>query len=235
MNISSLKGGIPLVNILKGIIIFAGTRPSGSSIKFCFYFARYCHTIAATQGIKGLVRNLKAQQISLQQALGGHHLHDVSSLGCRFARTSTGIPRLIPVQFRIRIRQGDARAIRMSLTLLGMYRVLKFPGKLNLATITAPSAATGALVQYIRGLIPLFVRLFVLPKFTLNFLQWKLWGYAKVTVLPMFKGGPGAPGHLGLWNTHPIPILRAIFSLRRDPVLWEAFQTLCHLTGNRTV
>lgn len=230
-----VKQGAPLINILKSAMLFAGTRNSASSVKFCCSFARTCYAIGKAQGMKGLVKYLKANQISLQQSLGGHHLHDAGSLGCRFARTKSGMPRLIPQQFRMRIRAGDPRAIRLALTFLGLYRVLKFPGTLNVQTITNVSTATGELDRYLQGMIPLFVRRFVLDRFTRNQIWTLLHKYSEMTILPIFKGGPGASGVLGLWNTHPITVLKALFGLHRQPVLWEAFTSLIDIMGNRPV
>lgn len=227
-----VKKGAPSINILKGIMIFAGTAPSVSSIKFCLSFARLCHKMIKEQGVKGLVMYLKAAHISLQQSLGGQRVHDAGKLGRRFARTKTGLPRFIPFHFRDRIRKGDSRAIRLALTFIGVYRVLSFPGVAKLGTITDSSTATGALNRYIQGLIPLFVKLFVFSRFNRVYLIKRLKRYATKTILPMFKGGPGAPGFKGLWNTHPNAVLLQGLALKMEPVLWESFSIIISLTSN---
>lgn len=52
------------------------------------------------------------------------------------ARTSSGLPRIIPKQHRVRIRKGDPLVTRLWLTLFGLYRILEFPGQPKLDTIT---------------------------------------------------------------------------------------------------
>lgn len=209
-----VKGGTGAMNILKGITLFTGTRHSVSAILYLICFARTCHNLLVTQGRPGLVKFLKACGVSLQQSLGGHKVRDCGSLGSRVSRTNSGIPRWIPVRYRILIRNGDPRAIRLTLTLINIFRVIEFPGKLKLETITAASTATDSLNQYLKGMIPLFVKLFVFSRFTREQLSRKLRTFANKSVIPMFKGGPGAPGYLGLWNTHPTVLVKALLGLR---------------------
>lgn len=78
---------------------------------------------------------LKAQYVNLQQALGGLPLKDLGPLKCRFSRNNRGIPRIIPVVHRARIRAGDMQIIRFWLSLFSIYRVFHFPYLLNLNTI----------------------------------------------------------------------------------------------------
>lgn len=98
--------------------------------------ARCFLSLYKEQGAKGLVRYTKVCSIVLQQAAGGQRVYDLSSLGPRVARTSSGLPRVIPKAHRALIREGDTKAIRFWLTLFGIYRVVEFPGKVNLASIT---------------------------------------------------------------------------------------------------
>ena len=51
---------------------------------------------------------------------------------------SGGVPSVIPKDHRKLIRSGDSRVIRFWLTLFGLYRILPFPGKMKLSTITDP-------------------------------------------------------------------------------------------------
>lgn len=88
------------------------------------------------QGPKGLVKYTKVCSIILQQAAGGQRIEDLSSIGPRVARTASGLPRIINKAHRALIRSGDPKVIRMYLTLFGIYRVVEFPGKVNLSTIT---------------------------------------------------------------------------------------------------
>lgn len=49
-----------------------------------------------------------------------------------------GLPRIIPGVLRARFRAGDPRAIRVVLTVLSTYRIIRVPGELKLNTITDP-------------------------------------------------------------------------------------------------
>jgi len=88
------------------------------------------------QGGKGLVKYTKVCSIITQQAAGGQRIEDLSSIGPRVARTLGGLPRIINKAHRASIRKGDANVIRLYLTLFGIYRVIEFPGKVKLASIT---------------------------------------------------------------------------------------------------
>lgn len=231
----SVKGGTPFINILKGITLWTGTRYSASSIRFLCTFARTCYVLIRAQGVRGLVIYMKSAHISLMQALGGHRVHDAGKLGTRFARTGSGIPRIIPIQFRLRIRNGDQRAIRLSLTLLSVYRVLSFPGILNVDTITKSSTANHSLDRWLGGMIPLFIRLFVLDRFSRWALFRNLHRLASGTIFPLFKGGPGVIGAFGQWNTYPPIILQGLATLYRNSTLWDSFTRLVHETGNTRI
>lgn len=49
-----------------------------------------------------------------------------------------GLPRIIPGPFRKLIREGDQNVIRLVLTALSLFRILRCPGNLKLETITKP-------------------------------------------------------------------------------------------------
>lgn len=80
-------------------------------------------------------------------------------LGCAVARTSSGLPRVIPSESRKRIMQGDRAHLRLWLTWFSIYRVLVIPGRLNLATITKPGAAVSqSILSEIERGIPAFCK-----------------------------------------------------------------------------
>jgi hypothetical protein len=93
-------------------------------------------------GLKGLVIYLKASQVLLQQVVGGFRVLDLAELKVRPSRNRAGLPLIIPAGVRVRIsRDRDIKTIRLWMTLLGLYRILEFRGKLSLSTIvsTGPS------------------------------------------------------------------------------------------------
>jgi hypothetical protein len=101
-----------------------------------YNFIKECFSIYSTQGMRGLVIWLKAMTVLLQQALSGYVLKDTSLVGCRVSRTGSGLCRVINRQDRALIRKGGVNLMRFYLTLFNLYRVLSFPGKLKLHTIT---------------------------------------------------------------------------------------------------
>jgi len=228
----AVKGGTRVMPILKGLAIFTGTRNTVCVVRFLYSFVAKCHTLINNQGAKGLVKFLKAAGISLQQSLGGHLVRDVATLGARISRTKTGIPRFIPVVIRINIRRGDSAYIRLVQTLINIFRVIKFVGALKLDTITAASTATGLLTREIMGFIPLFLNLFVFNRFTRRQVTTLVYRFARGPILPLFKGGPGALGIKGYWNTHPIVMAKTLIGMMRLPRVWESFLGLVTLSHN---
>lgn len=89
-------------------------------------------------GLQYVVIYLKACSVLLQQAVGGEVIPSTQSLGAAVARTKHGIPRVIPALMRKRILQRETAVIKVFLTLFNLYRVIEYPGKLKLKTITSP-------------------------------------------------------------------------------------------------
>jgi hypothetical protein len=220
------NGGRGLVNILKGLFIVASATITSGRIRYICTFVWHVKHLLRTQGVKGTVLYLKAAGVAVQQAIGGQRVRDCGRLGSRFARTNRGLPRFIPAQIRMQIRAGDTTAIKTTLTLINLFRVMEFPGKLKLNTITDPNKGTGVLNESLRSFMPLFVERFVTNRFTQEHL-FKRWdAHSKDAVFALFKGGPGVKGAFGEWNSYPLILLRAYVALTRDQVLWDSLQTL---------
>nr|WAY16590.1 putative RNA-dependent RNA polymerase [Rhizoctonia solani mitovirus 113] len=223
-----VKAGAAIVAHLKGISLFAGAIHTVSTVRQLLTFARVCSHILATQGRKGLVLFLKTSTVMLQQSLGGHVTHSLTSLGPRVSRTKAGLPRFLNAQYRMRIRAGETAAIRLALTLVNLYRVIKYPGNLSWDTIIKENSGDNTIVPYLQGMIPLFVSLFVSARFSAGRIHRILYRAAKNAIFPMFKGGPGVTGFMGEFNTHPTVMLRQLLTLRSLPGLWESFTILLY-------
>jgi len=79
------------------------------------------------------------------------------ALGANVSVTRKGIPRILPVQHRILVSQGDVGVIRLWLSILGLYRELEFKGTLKLKTITQPGIdISGFRTQEWVSWVPLF-------------------------------------------------------------------------------
>jgi hypothetical protein len=133
------KGGRGLHGLLLGASRVIYSKSSPSVARQVLLFAGYCFKIGRHMGLKGLVIKLKASQVLLQQSVGGNVVLDITELKMRVRRTKKGIPRIIPGPVRRRILlDRDLRAIRLWMTLFGLFRILEFPGRLSLNTITDP-------------------------------------------------------------------------------------------------
>lgn len=95
------------------------------------------YSVYKRQGVKGLVLRTKSLYILTMQAVGGRQAPP-QALGPAVARASDGLPRIIPREHRRRIRNGDVFILRLWLSWFSIYRVLTFPGRLKLNTITDP-------------------------------------------------------------------------------------------------
>lgn len=105
------------------------------NIKAYFRFCRFLHSLYKSGGVRYVSIYLKTSSVLLQQSVGGYKTPS-QKLGAAVAVTNSGIPRVIPVEMRKRIRARDRKVIQTWLTIFNMYRVMEFPGKLKLSTIT---------------------------------------------------------------------------------------------------
>lgn len=91
-----------------------------------------------THGTTFTIKWLKGCSVAIQKCLGKDILPSLRVLTPELPLNglSRGLPRIIPVQDRVRIRSGHVPTIRFWLGLFNLYRVLKAPGELKLNTIT---------------------------------------------------------------------------------------------------
>lgn len=89
-------------------------------------------------GTNFTIKWLKGCSVAIQKCLGKDILASLRFLtpDLPLNGLSRGLPRIIPVADRVRIRSGHVPTIRFWLGLFNLYRVLKAPGELKLGTIT---------------------------------------------------------------------------------------------------
>lgn len=63
--------------------------------------------IRQRQGLMGLCKYLKVLTTVIQQIAGGHFEKDLTPLGPRISRNSSGVPRVFPIEVRKKIKDGD--------------------------------------------------------------------------------------------------------------------------------
>jgi len=141
------NGGRSLVGwILRNLSGVSG-RVSASRVKLSCVFAFHVAKIWASEGPVGVVQHLKTSHVLIQQAVGGYKVRDLSSLGRRVRRARSGLPYWIPVQARRSLMAGSVSEIRFWTSCCAIYRVIEFPGRLKLGTITDPSPVKWAFAQ----------------------------------------------------------------------------------------
>lgn len=134
----SVKRGRPLITLLSKIMRAVRGRITNSDVRVLITFLSHCSHLRKNSGLRFLCLYLKAQYVNLQQAVAGHPLSDTTPLGVRFARGGRSLPRCIPILHRMWIRKGSAYHVKVWLSLFSIYRVIEFPGRVKLATITDP-------------------------------------------------------------------------------------------------
>ncbi|CCG47524.1 RNA dependent RNA polymerase [Clitocybe odora virus] len=152
--------------------------------------------IAKCQGIVGLVKYLKACSVLTQQSISGFKVDNFSP---RVSRTNSGIPRILPVHCRRMIRQGHLVYMRLSLTIFSLFRVMRYPGKMKISTITAPYSGTEQMIRIVTKDIPRFVRLFC-PSAGRSLI-------GRFSYVVINKSSPMALR--GIASTHPTSLIRA--------------------------
>lgn len=96
--------------------------------------------IRKIQGLKGVCLYLKASTIYIFKYSCKDYLpRNSCTYGPHVSLTRKGIPRILPRYLRERVRKRDWVTIQVVLTILSLYRVLPFEGKLDTTTITSDS------------------------------------------------------------------------------------------------
>jgi hypothetical protein len=197
------NNGRSMVWLLKRAIEPLVVRWNGSLVAGLVSFSRDCSAIARLSGIKYLVTYLKGCQVLLQQSIGGHKIVSTRPLKAAIGRTKSGIPTMIPSSHRIYIRMKRRQHIRIWMTLFGLYRVLEFPGSLNIKTITAPG-------KMLSGDLIVEFREFILNVF------WPSFKWATFNKLAVQANSRNKRGKIDLWTPFVKDLKSAPFVLRKS-------------------
>jgi hypothetical protein len=98
-------------------------------------FAVRIRRIWVCNGPEFLVHYTKEAVRIVQHFVSGNPVSVTTEIPISIVR---GIPSIVPGSLRLQMHSGDPRVIRGVLTLLSVYRIIKFPGTTKLETITAP-------------------------------------------------------------------------------------------------
>jgi len=207
--------------------LIAGGSLSKVFIKESQVIAVKLNKLYLDQGIKGLTLFLKSCSIALQQSCAGYRIDNMTLVGPRVSRTKQGLPRIIPRTHRLLIinrRPGCYFIMKYYLSIFYIYRVLVFPGKVKLETITNP----GKLYDENRfeEHMDMFISLITRGLKDFNPLTFMI---SKKSIFPIFRSSPftssvlyspfiatnrhkGAE-RLTLWSTHVVSLMEAARAL----------------------
>lgn len=101
-------------------------------------------SLRTLSGAKYTTEYLKEAVRLFNHVISGHPDSCPAMGGVRVA-SRRGLPLIIPGTLRLLIEAGDTKMMRVVLTYLSIYRIIKYPGVLKLATIYSPF--TGAMEE----------------------------------------------------------------------------------------
>jgi len=153
-----VKAGRPLVNHLKNMVLLVKGSITKSLVKVIISYIRFLYVLNKRNGSAFVAKYLKSCVSLLMQSISGPRHHSSHELGIAIARTGSGLPRVIPSVHRHHIRAGNTYYIRLWLSLLSIYRVLDFIGKLKIDTIVKPGNAKIDFDEVRRAVVSLKIR-----------------------------------------------------------------------------
>jgi len=126
-------------------------------IKSSYVLTSRLNKIRKTQGMATMCKYMKACTLYIYHYLSvskKHSLIHSYTFDLPVSLTSGGLPRILPSYFRNSIRSRRPKEVRFILTIFGLYRVLPYPGKVKLSTITDPFK--GIIKRDVIRFIPIF-------------------------------------------------------------------------------
>ena len=241
-----VKLGRPAIPHILGCVALLGRRVNLSVVKVVITTLKAYHLLYKSGGLKFLVIYLKACSSMLQQFAGGQRLYDLTPFGARVGRTHGGCPSIIPALHRARIRQGESWTIRFWATLFGLYRVLEFPGKLKINSITDGTRMDPNLgYEFCQFVLTHLVKV-LKTKFqkegTVTDALWSDEGEGPLEYMKSLranpfvisKSGPSVRGYgapVGAQSTSPASVLSSAYTWLHSP-LYPILTNWCKMTGN---
>lgn len=213
--------------------LISGGSISSIFIKEARVLAFKLSRIRKEQGVKGLTFYLKSCSIALQQSLAGYRIHNMTLVGPRISRTKSGLPRIICRSHRLIMsnrKPGCYFLMKYYLSIFYFYRVLEFPGKLKLETITSPGKLFN--MNHYESYMDHFIRIFFPNKLKgpgrgIAFLR------SVSRVFPIFRSSPFTNSMVyfpfktennskekgrQLWSTHVISLIESMRAVMLSPL-----------------
>jgi len=143
------KDGRPIIGWLISKFADVGGKVSKCRVRLVVKFSFLLLSLMRSEGPKGTVLYLKTSHVLIQQAIAGYIVTDLSPLKRRVRRSRSGYPLWIPLEIRRSLSLKDIGMIRLVTSLCAIYRVIDFPGTLNLGSITDKGPALSSLPTYL--------------------------------------------------------------------------------------
>jgi hypothetical protein len=206
----NVKVGRPLVAQGLNLVYLLRGRLTSNYAAVVASFMRDLWLINRKSGKRFVVFYLKACSILLMQAVSKQVVRNNGQLfKAAVARTSTGIPRIIPKAHRMHIRNGSEFHIRFWLSLFSLYRVIECVGLISIKTIISPLPApisNSFMGEFIESTCD-FLRIHRVSELTLpEFQPFIIAKRASCSVKPQELGGSRGP------STHSLSIMAAMLS-----------------------
>jgi len=201
------------------MVLVMGGRKTTSVTRGTYSLLTVLHRILKTQGVKGVVKYCKSLTVVLQQAIAGYHIRDLKTIGPRFKRTRSGLPRVIPILWRREIRKGNTFYMKLCLSISNIYRVMEYEGELKTSTITNPPSYNVQFMPLLFKWIPNFVNL---TAGSFNPAKMK----KDLVFFPIFSSGPTvvSGNKFSNFSSSNYSVIRALHSLCEQPRLLAAIQ-----------
>lgn len=220
--------GRPLLTFLLAQVRVAVGKMRLGYVKPAISYLAWCSRIARAQGLKGLVLTLKALNTSLAQSIA----RDLTSFPThpRVRRGRLGLPAVIPILHRVRIANGDTTVIRYWFTLFSIYRVIEFPGKISVGTITDPGPSLDQFLPEWSAFAAHFWKsLISIGALAGDFSSLK---FLKTLTVRPFLIARSTPSNVLYLSTSPLGLIAAAQAWLNHPELLQLFRDWVQLTGN---
>jgi hypothetical protein len=145
-----------LLKMLNSIYLIIGGKANQSVVRTTYVILCRIREIHRVQGLKGTVKYLKTCSVISQQFLGGHYHSNLSDLDTRVSRTRSGIPRIIPILWRVRFGK-DILLTRYILSIFAIYRLFLYESPVKVSAITDPFNGDLKFLESLNQYIPDFI------------------------------------------------------------------------------
>jgi hypothetical protein len=204
-----------IINHMLNMVAIVVRKLSKGWVGLTISMLKRASRIIHTQGFKGYVKYLKTCAVITQQAIGNYKIENLTPLGCRVARSKSGLPSIIPPFYRKRIREGHTDTMKVVLTILNIFRAVTFESTDKIDTIIQPRSVLMAGERRLYKYIPLFKDKFIS----------ECNSYDKLSTpdpFPIQTASPNSYFDMRELSTHPNSLIRTWIALGLHPKTYRS-------------